>query len=88
MRTIVVSLIAALVLTPTLAHATGGYGGSGGGYGLLGVVALPFLVILLLAKLEEKYPNWRDAAPPSPLPNPPSESPSSTGPAPADGSDR
>ena len=45
MRTIVMLLIAALVLTPTLAHATGG---SGGEYGLLGVVALPVLVILLL----------------------------------------
>ena len=48
MRTIVVLLIAALVLTPALAHA---YGGSGGGYGLVGVVALPVLVILLLARL-------------------------------------
>ena len=56
MRTIVMLLIASLVLTPTLAHATGG---SGGEYGLLGVVALPVLVILLLVELEKKYPNWR-----------------------------
>jgi len=51
MRTIVVLLIAALVLTPALAHAAGGYGGSGGGPGLVGVVFLPVLVILLLARL-------------------------------------
>jgi hypothetical protein len=85
MRTIVVLLIAALVLTPTLAHATGG---SGGGYGLVGVVALPLLVVLLLVELEKKYPNWRGAETSSPLPSPPSESQSSTVPAPADGSDR
>jgi hypothetical protein len=82
MRTIVMLLIAALVLTPTLAHATGG---SGGGYGLLGVVALPVLVILLLVELEKKYPNWRGEATRSPLPGPPSESQSSTAPAPASG---
>ena len=82
MRTIVVLLIAALVLTPTLAHATGG---SGGGYGLLGVVALPVLVILLLVELEKKYPNWRGAETPSPLPSLPSESQPSTAPAPASG---
>ena len=59
MRTIVVLLIAALVLTPTLAHAQAS---GAGGLGLLALVALPVLVILLLVELEKKNPNWRDEA--------------------------
>jgi len=80
MRTIVVLLIAALVLTPSLAHATGG--GEGG----LALLALPVLVILLVVKLAEKYPAATET--PSSLPGPPSESPSSAVPVPAVGSDR
>jgi hypothetical protein len=82
MRTIVVLLIAALVLTPTLAHAQAS---GAGGLGLLALVALPVLVILLLVELEKKYPNWRGAETPPPLPSLPSESQPSTAPAPASG---
>ena len=83
MRTIVVLLIAALVLTPTLAHAqvNGGLGYVG-----LAILMLPGLLILLLMDGDEEYP--RAAETPSPLPGPPSESQSSTVPAPAGGSDR
>ncbi len=80
MRTIVVLLIAALFLTPTLAHATGG--GEGG----LALLAFPVLVILLVVYLTNKYPVATE--PPSSPPGSPSESPSSTIPAPAIGSDR
>jgi hypothetical protein len=82
MRTIVVLLIAALVLTPTLAHAQAS---PAGGAGLAALVILPVLVILLLIDLEKKHPNWRDAKTPSPLPSPPSESQPSTAPGPAGG---
>jgi len=82
MRTIVVLLIAALVLTPTLAHAQAS---GASGLGLAALVVLQGLVILLLIDLEKKYPNWRDTETPFPLPSPPSESQSSTGPAPAGG---
>jgi hypothetical protein len=84
MRTIVVLLIAALVLTPSLAHAISApnCGGEGG----LALLALPVLVILLVVKLAEKYPAATET--PSSLPGPQSEPPSLAVPVPAVGSDR
>ena len=48
MRTIVVLLIVALVLTPTLAHAQSS---GAGGLGIVAAVVLPVLLILLICRL-------------------------------------
>jgi len=60
MRTIVVLLIAALVLTPALAHASGSPAGG------LALVAIPVLVIMLLvylAKHEQVAPSPSSTVP-------------------------
>ncbi len=72
-----VLLIAALVLTPTLAHAMN----DGGGYGALALVAFPVLVIMLLAHLEKTHPRATGPEATSPWP-------SVTSPAPVVGGDR
>jgi hypothetical protein len=103
MRTIVVLLIAALVLTPALAHAAYGVDDL-----VFALVTLPVLLIIAhvqhakhkQAAAETQKPCNDPAAmtntpcdgptqeTPSPLPGEPSESPASTVPAPAEGSDR
>jgi|WetSurMetagenome_2_1015567.scaffolds.fasta_scaffold06376_7 hypothetical protein len=80
MRTIVVLIIAALVLTPTLAHASGS-SADGVAFVLAAIVAIPVLLIMLIVHLAKKYPRATEAGEPTALP-------SETGTAPAVGSDR
>lgn len=66
MRTIVVLLIAALVLVPTLAHAQASPAAG------LALVAIPVLVIALIALMiqhEKKHPRETEAGEPTALPS-------------------